>query len=196
MTLQITLLKGDRRTCESKLWERWLTCAGCVAQAFDELEDDPFAYNETASVSALAAAAAMAGMLSVAEYPVDKKDRTDRRKNVSGRADFWLHHEQKTWSIEFKQLMPDDEDVPSLGKIKKTFEKAVADAANLSRNEADARVGALIVSTYWFEHEEKKAKLLERLREFGANERVHFSWKVDPGGRHSGTTFFYFATAP
>ena len=194
MRMCVTRLKGKASTIEARLWERWLVCAGCFARGFDELEDDPFAYNETASVSALAAAAAMAGMLSVAEYPVDKKHRKDRRKNVRGRADFWLHSDQKTWSIEFKQLMP-EKHKPSLNELHKTLAKAVADAHHLSKDEADIRVGALIVSTYWLEEKDKRAETLHTLREFGNDHRVQFSWEVDPGGVQSGTTFFYFATA-
>ncbi|MGN6094229.1 MAG: hypothetical protein ACTHOL_17910, partial [Luteibacter jiangsuensis] len=80
--------------------------AAVMAERFlRDFEDDPFCYNETASVSLLCSAAAGADMLALAEYCVWKKSSEDGRKSVRGRCDLWIGNEESTWAIEFKQVI-------------------------------------------------------------------------------------------
>ena len=106
MSISHQLLKADKRTREARIWDHWMSCGAAYAERYfaEASEDDPFAYNETASVSHLAAAAALAGYLGMAEWSTDKKSRLDRRRKGYGRSDLWLCAEGSTWCFEFKQV--------------------------------------------------------------------------------------------
>jgi hypothetical protein len=74
----ITFLNGDRRTAEYRAWTPWLKAVSALVARFaGELADDPLAYNETASVSLLAAGAAKAGHLGIAEFSTVKGHKAD-----------------------------------------------------------------------------------------------------------------------
>ena len=85
--IKATYLKGNRAKTEFRTWSKWLDAAALLADRFSRQvgDDDPFAYNETASVSVLAAAAACAGFVGLAEFSTDKaaakgKGRSSRPK--------------------------------------------------------------------------------------------------------------------
>jgi hypothetical protein len=79
----------------------------CLANRFCSQveEDDPFAYNEAASVSVLAAAAACAGYVGLAEFSTAKAIG-ENREHGWGRSDFWMQANQRSWAFEFKQWSP------------------------------------------------------------------------------------------
>jgi hypothetical protein len=74
------LLKGKTNTLEFAVWSKWLNAAASLTGRYvGQLEDDdPFAYNETASVSVLAAAAACAGFVGLAEFSTAKAKQVGR----------------------------------------------------------------------------------------------------------------------
>lgn len=84
-------LQGDDRTLETRMWGEWLSAAGKLSDDFaDGREDDPFGYNETASVSLLCSAAATTGWVGLAEYALTKRAAEDRRRSAPGRCDLYL----------------------------------------------------------------------------------------------------------
>ncbi|WP_133244750.1 hypothetical protein [Caulobacter radicis] len=114
---------------------------------YNELEgDDPFAYNETASVSHLTAAASLSGYLALAEFATAKKARHNRRLRASGRSDFWLCSNKRSWAFEFKQITYGPLTSP---KLRAKMEEAEQCARCICEADADLAVAGLIVSTYW-----------------------------------------------
>jgi hypothetical protein len=69
----VTILTGDQRTREAKHWPTWLGKVPEVRRRFHAWSDnfDPFHYNETPSVAALANAATLAGFVAQTEYVLD-----------------------------------------------------------------------------------------------------------------------------
>jgi hypothetical protein len=183
----LTSLCGDGRTTEHREWSRWLKAAAALVARFDdELEDDPFAYNETASVSLLAAAAAKAGYLGLAEFSVIKGHKEDRRRAADGRCDFWMAGETKTWAFEFKQTAPE---LINESIWRRTMESASHCARCLRASEADERVAGLIVSLYWHE-EEDLPQARSMLQEIAA--QCDFAWLIKGRDGEASDTFFYF----
>ena len=137
MTTGLVDLKGDQRTSAYRGWKPWLGAAAALVKRYnDELDDDPFAYNETASVSLLASAAAQVGYLGLAEFGVTKGHRTDRRLAVDGRCDFWMAGQTTNWGFEFKQRNPTDR-VPTSMPLR-GMEEAMVAARCLRHDEADS----------------------------------------------------------
>jgi len=134
-------------------WELWVRQAEALYRRWLERlpDDDPFAYNETASGSVLACAATMAGGLGIADYHTEKRkvrgaDPTDRWH----RGDLWIRHPGGgTWAVELKQVCPAHQSVLRAGQIEIALRNARADAWNCRRKEADHRLGCVVVSTWW-----------------------------------------------
>ncbi|AYV47074.1 hypothetical protein CFHF_22510 [Caulobacter flavus] len=185
--MALKLLSGDRRTTEYKSWNAWLKAASKLVAQFDEdLEDDPFAYNETASVSLLAAAAAKAGYLGIAEFSTVKGHKADRRRAANGRCDFWMTDVDRSWGFEFKQLRPD---YASDALWLTGMDGARACARRLRSSAADLRVAGLIVSLYWQEGavlQQSRENLRRLARE------CDYAWELPASGEHTGDTFFFF----
>ncbi|MER0239673.1 hypothetical protein [Fulvimarina sp. MAC8] len=160
---------GDRRRREWHVWDNWMNHAAQLCGRFyGEVEtddpymfDDPFAYNETASVSLLASAAACAGYLGLAEFTTQKRSRGDRRKISHGRCDLWLC-EEASWAFEFKQIRGS-----SVGakRIEGAMEDAVRCARQIHSNDADAAVAGLILSLAFWEGEERE-RIRSRIEDF------------------------------
>lgn len=183
-------LKGDQRTAAFKGWRPWLEAAAALVKRYnDELDDDPFAYNETASVSLLASAAAQVGYLGLAEFGVTKGHRTDRRLAVDGRCDFWMAGRTTNWGFEFKQYSPTDRARPS--KLLDGMKKAMAAAGCLRHDEADERVGGLIVPLYWIDDEGDLKDACAVLTAFAKH--CEFAWRIPAPGDASGDTFLFFS---
>src|SRR5690349_242338 len=83
----IECLATDERTIEARLWPRWMKAADTLVSRFAHFDDDPFSYNETASVSLLCSAATRCGYLAFAEYATTKRGRKDKRERGHGRCD-------------------------------------------------------------------------------------------------------------
>lgn len=124
------------------LYRRWLT---------HEPDDDPFAYNETASASILACAATMTGGLAIADFHTEKRKKAGREDTGRWcRGDLWVRHPRgNRWAIEFKQFLPDPTTGLSLERLARRLRAAKADAKMMSRAGVDHRLGGLIVSTWW-----------------------------------------------
>jgi hypothetical protein len=141
-------------------------------------EDDPFAYNETASVSVLAAAAACAGYVGLAEFSTAKAIG-ENRAHRWGRSDFWMQADQRSWAFEFKQWSP----VTAPGKrLISHMAAAERCAKTIVRADADGAIAGLIVPLYWIERgaRHSREEVLERaranLREFACE--CDFAWTV------------------
>lgn len=183
-------LVGDARTLEFAQWSRWLSSAGRIVTRFDqELQDDPFAYNETASVSMLAAAAARTGFLGIAEFGVTKRHAGDLRKRADGRCDYWMQGDGRSWGFEFKQIIATPVTEANWRKARKA---AYDCAVCLRRSEADVRVGALIVSLYWCGDDQREA---QRRTLRGLATETDFAWELSAGSDAS-DTFLFFDLVP
>lgn len=143
----IRTLAGDGRTREVKHWIEWLRRVPGIRQKFCRWADDfdPFHSNEAASVAVLANAAAQAGYLAHTEYVALKRHSTRGRPFRQGRCDLWVADvdSETSWAFEVKQHF-------AAAKIRQaTFdarlEMARRDARDVDRDEADRRVGCLIV---------------------------------------------------
>ena len=172
--------KGRRNTLEYKAWTKWLTAADRLTKGYCAAieEDDPFAYNETASVSILAAAAACAGYVGLADFSTLKASR-ENRAHGPGRSDFWMKAEGREWAFEFKQWMP----VTAPGKrLRSHMAAAEGCARKIVKGSADGAVAGLIVPLYWIEKGKRgtRGDVLKRARanltEFA--EECDFAWTV------------------
>ncbi len=172
---------------EATVWSRWLAAGEQIATDFRAWEDDPFAYNETASVGVLAAAAVKAGLLALPEYVAKKADKLDRRKRVNGRCDLWIASNRLCWAFEFKNMILG---APPRGQtLEDRLEAAVTCASEVTATEADARVGCLIVSTFWAETAAKQEALRAKLDGFKTNS--DFAAVIEPNNDHAAATYFF-----
>jgi len=180
-------LAGDNRTLEVKIWSGWLKEAVKLAYRFSEVEDDPFAYNEAATVSLLTAAATKADLLALAEYISMKKNRLDRRYNNPGRCDLWVCAGNRSWAFEFKQKFYDGS-YHKPETVLGWLADATLDASLVDRHEATKRFGVLVLSC-------AGVKILEP--EFqdaleAVGNAVDYAWLLDPNTPHSGRTYLFF----
>lgn len=183
------VLKVRNGSLESSLWHEWLSMAAVLTKHFDEVsQEDPFAFNETASVSILVAASVKAGMLAISDYSAKKRSKIDGRVRSKGRVDLWLWSQKRTWAIEFKQWMPEKR-VPSFSELLKLLQSARRDANLVAKDEAKFRYGALLIPTYWIDADHADA-LRERLLEFVTESDA--AWIIDPDTKHAGQTYIYF----
>ncbi|WP_417612110.1 hypothetical protein [Parasphingorhabdus sp.] len=144
---KVTMIVGDRRTLEAKHWSKWFGKISIIRQRFCDWSDDfdPFHFNETSSVAALANAATLAGFVSQTEYILDKRHSTRGRPWRRGRGDLWIadNESEFCWVFEAKQHFA------ATGIREDTFDKhlrlAMTDAEAIDREEADRRFGCLIV---------------------------------------------------
>ncbi len=143
----LTILAGDGRTIEYRHWGKWLGKVPAIRRSFIRWSDDldPLRYNEAASVAVLANAASAAGYLALTEYIAQKRHATRGRPFRQGRCDLWVADvaEDRSWAFEFKQhfcFANVREDT-----VQVRLERAVANARDVDRNEADERFGALVV---------------------------------------------------
>jgi len=143
----LTMLAGDGRTIERRHWEKWLGKVPAIRRSFIRWSEDfdPLRYNEAASVAALANAASKAGYLALTEYIAQKRHATRGRPFRQGRCDLWVANvaEARCWAFEFKQHF-------CFSNVREDtlhgwLERAVQNARDLDKSEADERLGALIV---------------------------------------------------
>lgn len=180
-------MKGDRRRSEYKDWAPWLAALSALVAEFDnELSDDPLSYNETASVSLLAGAAARAGYLGIAEFSVVKGRRMDLRRAAIGRCDFWMSAKRNTYGFEFKQL---NKSQFTLSDWSNAMRAADECASCLRPSEADVRVSGLIVSLW---HHEPCALdgAISTLK--NAATECDFAWRISGVGAEASDAFLFF----
>ena len=178
MTIKVEYLRGDDRTREARIWNDWMTQAAFLSDRYYSggWEDDPFAYNEAASVSHLAAAAALAGFVGLAEWSTRKRNRLDGRKIGHGRSDLWLRAEKYTWSFEFKQIRGS-----SVGpkRLCSAHSDAISNAKQIHSTDANSAVASVIISLAWWEDDER-ARIRDHVEEFihGEFDRSVYAWKI------------------
>lgn len=143
----ITILAGDARTREVKQWVDWLKRVPAIRRKFKRWAEDfdPFHSNEAASVAVLAIAAAQAGYLAHTEYVAFKRHLTRGRPFRQGRCDLRVADVENgvSWAFEVKQHF-------AAARIRQStfddrLERARLDAKEVDGEEADRRVGCLIV---------------------------------------------------
>lgn len=185
--IRAEMLRGRRGRVETALWSRWMDQAAALADRWwVEHRDDPFGYNETASVSHLCSGAALGGLLGLAEYVTIKKRSEDRRFAGGGRCDLWLSDRRRSWAFEFKQLA----ELPYRPRLlEQAMGAAVACARCVREREADGRVAALVASMRWHGSAE-----LETARPIMAAfaSRCDYAWRIGTERLDDPETYVYF----
>lgn len=177
-------LKGAKNTDEIRLWPKWLRAASRLASDWCVLKDDPFAYNEAATVSLLTAAAVKVEMLALAEFVVTKRAKLDRRKNVRGRCDLWICSKEVSWAFECKQKFYDGA-AHKADTIVGWLDHAHNDAKHVAHRESDKRFGLLIISTYFVD--EIEPEFIEAILD--ASKHADFAWALTPDSESAGITY-------
>jgi hypothetical protein len=155
---------GRRNTLEYKTWSKWLDAADALTKRYCRAmeDDDPFAYNETASVSILTAAAACTGYIGLADFSTKKASR-ENRAHGPGRSDFWMQAEGRSWAFEFKQWMP----VTAPHKRLVSYMAAAEGCAKkIVKGPSDGVIAGLIVPLYWIDKGKRNTSenVLQRAR--------------------------------
>jgi hypothetical protein len=182
-------LRVDGRKLERREWQAWLTEAAKLAVRFDQelWGDDPFSYNETASVSLLCAAGSRAGNLCLAEFSTTKKAAHNRRKRAPGRSDFWmLGAAGRSWAFEFKQLTRGS---VTMKRLQKKMAEASRCAACIREIEADVAVAGLIVPLFYADPASLPAAH-ERLERFALE--CDAAWRLEGAGDDRPEVYLFF----
>ncbi|HEY0311832.1 MAG TPA: hypothetical protein VGC56_04995 [Allosphingosinicella sp.] len=187
---------GRRNTLEYRVWSEWLEAADRLAKRYCGAidGDDPFAYNECASVSVLAAAAACAGFVGLAEFSTAKASRENRGR-APGRSDFWMKAAGREWAFEFKQWLPV---TAPKKRLESRMNAAETCAKHILSGSADAAVAGLIVPLYYIVDgvRANREQVIERARknlgEFAKT--CDFAWTVG-GGKKGLETWLLFRVA-
>jgi hypothetical protein len=177
------LLHGNRSRKEYLCFQPWLDKAAQLTADFArDYDDDPFAYNETASVSLLCSAAVAHGYLALAEFMQLKRARHDRRSYAPGRWDLWVAANKYQWGIEFKQIrsrfMPD--------RIEAAMEEARACAVDIVKNHTDRRMACLIASLRSDSPNRDRAR--KNLTEYNGSA---YAWRIDLNDDDRETYLFF-----
>ncbi len=181
------VLRGHRGRIETVLWNHWMNAAATLSDRWwREHGDDPFAYNETASVSHLCSAASVSGLLGLAEYSVTKKWSENRRYSADGRCDLWLSAPGRSWAFEFKQLNCERY---SMGALSTAMEAARACAQCVRESEADLRVAGLVASMWWHDPTALKAAG-PTMRAFARD--CDYAWRIGAVGFEEIETYVFF----
>lgn len=191
-------ITGDKDTAEYEIWSEWLHSAALLANRHVRMwdDDDPFAYNETASVSLLAAAGSFAGHVALAECSTVKlkegaSEKAAERKR-HGRADLWLHTTEKNWAFEFKQRMNVGVSRAN-GRLSSHLNAARKCAHDVIKGPDGDPVAGLIVSLFFVDDETLAKKAASEIESFAKNREsgVDFCWRLRPAkGRRP--TYFLF----
>ncbi len=153
---------GDRRTSRHKALEKWMIESAKLRRRFFlEMEDDPFHYNETATVSFLTGSAYAAGGVALAEYYAVKRRKDRLIENSRGRDDLYVAFGELDWICEFKQIW-----TPTPSVLKNTFVDAQR-CARQTKTDDKSPGTAVIVARIWEKHSEKlKIKYRENIDNF------------------------------
>lgn len=196
MGTRVELVTGDARTTEYNVWSGWMQKAALLVDRHQNLwgDDDPFAYNETASVALLAAAASLAGHVTLAEYCTQKlepkKDKAKaRRRKRHGRGDLWLHTESRHWAFEFKQRMSVGVS-RSNGRLLSLTNEARRCAEEVIEKEDGRPVAGLVVSFYWIDDDDVAKHAAVEIEKFAKN-NVAFCWCLSPPDNRRPTYFLF-----
>lgn len=178
------LLHGRRTTREYKLWQPWMNEAAHLTHRFASVwDDDPFAYNETASVSALCSAAVSAGYLALAEFMQLKRAKADGRSFAPGRWDLWLATENYQWGLEFKQVSTRF----TQGRLENALSEATLCANKINKNDTNRRLGCLIATVP--QDSLKRDKARQNLESFSSE--CDYAWRIDLNDNVRETYLFF-----
>ena len=180
-------LKGDNRTLEYKVWSKVADqTAKLITRYLEQVStpeqpDDPFAYNETASVSVLSAAAAMAGYVGLAEFATTKAALGNVNRGQSlGRSDFWMSAEKRSWAFEFKQWCPVS--APSK-RLRSYMKKAEECAGQILENDADVSVAGLIIPFFYLDKKKTGSREQARKNIEDFLSECDFAWEFNDKSR-------------
>lgn len=156
-------LRGHKGTRRHKTLLKWIDEAATLRKRFhSEVDgDDPFGYNETATVSLLTGAAFAAGGLALAEYVSTKRRRGKLNENANGRDDLYVSLNDLDWIFEFKQIF---RPIPSV--LIEAFSNARSCAQQV-RTADGSRGTAVLIVKIWDEYtEEIQQKYRKNVAEF------------------------------
>jgi hypothetical protein len=185
-------IRGHAGSIEARHWQAWLDEAAHIVSRFnDEEGDDPFGYNEAASVSLLSMAAARIGFLALAEYVSIKKSRKDRRMRANGRADFWMTNgDNRTWCFEFKQITSGR---VTRARLEQKMSEAETCTRHLIRYGQEHQIAGLIVPLYTNDLE-RRAAAENALLEFA--QENDFTWRLRTDTDYADTFLFFKTVTP
>lgn len=196
--MRLKCITGDKSSIEYDIWSEWLYSAAMLANRHVRMwkDDDPFAYNETASVSFLAAAGSVAGHVALAECSTVKLQNGASAKAENrerhGRADLWLHTSEKNWAFEFKQRMNIGVSRGN-GRLSSHLNAARKCAQDVIEGPDGVPVAGLIVSLYFVDDDFLAKEAASEIERFAKNSEsnVDFCWRLRPSkGRRQ--TYFLF----
>lgn len=148
----VWLKEPDKRQKLFKPWDSWFKRVAKLHARFlkTAYDDDPFHYNETATVSLFASAACQGKMIALAEFVCFKKRKSDKREIGNGRSDLWVMCEESelSWSFEFKvhwYRSKISEDV-----IRAAVDNAYKDALVVYPDDSYGRFGVTAFSPSWW----------------------------------------------
>jgi hypothetical protein len=176
-----TVKRGDqRRRLLLGDWKPWLEqMAGLYDRYLLEEYPSPFSLHEQATVGLLVSAAARAGFINYNEYEIIKKGRGDKRRRVSGRADFWMDCNGRGYSFEVKRAYIET----SKTQLRATMRSAITDAECICEDECDQAVGLVLA----YMNENGDPELYET---FSKSEDVSFAYRFGPRGKGGAFLFF------
>jgi hypothetical protein len=185
----IEMLTGKEHGPEFRLWSSWVATAAKMRRGWirSAPTDDPFAYNETASLSFLACAAGRAGFLALADYC------TPKRHSSNGRCDFWLAAERYEWVFEFKQAAPWGTPEQSRAWVASQWQSARSAAGQLIEQAGVRSFAGLVVTSYWVDGR-TRGRHDRLVREF-LEANATFAWKLSPIAPGRPTVFIAFGTS-
>jgi hypothetical protein len=189
-------IKGDKRTKEGASWPVWMDGVNraleryASAHADEDGTDNPFSYNETASVSVLVAGAALAGFIALADYRTIKLSGSGNDKN--GRCDLYLMANWNTWAFEFKQLFTTSSPT-SEGRLKSKLEASLKAAKELKGEDHDRAFGGVIIPLSNMKDNATLARARKNIAAFcNAEEKVRYAFHFAEGDNDL-ETFILFA---
>ncbi|BCT91037.1 hypothetical protein LYSHEL_00610 [Lysobacter helvus] len=122
--------------------------------AADQFEDNPWWYNERASLSTLAGAAwRLPRWNALEEFSTTKRGvlpdgDVDRRENVRGRCDLYVAHATTSFAIEAKQAWQPIGSRARKNYLAPAMQAAKRDAGNLTSDQADHRLAVVFVAPH------------------------------------------------
>lgn len=132
------------------LLSEWITVVKDYC-ASDRYQDNPWWYNERASLSTLAGAAwRLPGWSALEEFSTTKRGNNSGRpidpgKIVRGRCDLYVSHGSTSFAFEAKQVWQSIGRRSRADHVPDALSRAVHDAGNLTADQADHRLGVAFV---------------------------------------------------
>jgi len=179
MTFECLNSDGRRRGLSSD-WELWLREADeLYSRYLARIKASPFDFNEVSAVGFLTAAAARAGFLTLNEYEIVKRNKSDKRRKLAGRADLWISGDLRCYSFEFKRAWH----AATIKNLEATLSRARMDIGVIDSDESHYAAGVVLA----YVRDESRIK---RYRNFANHENVDFAYRIGPDGVTGAYLFF------